>query len=181
MVVVSPSFLYFVDIMKPLDDYLVVEKTTIRNLREEDFSALFEMYISFQPKSYMLGLPPTVEPVCAKWLGTLLLEKLNLIAVFGEHIIGHSSLVDVPRSDVCELIIFVHQDFRGQGVGTALLKETCRRSFNLCKNRIWLMVSCSNTAAIAVYYKCGFRVTGMYGDVYEMELDLESCIDYMSK
>ena len=167
--------------MKPLDDYTILEKTTIRNLREVDFSALFEMYLSFQPKSYMLGLPPTVEPVCARWLGTLLLEKLNLIAVYADHIIGHSSLVDVPQSDICELIIFVHQDFRGHGVGTTLLKETCRRSFDLGKDRIWLMVSCSNTAAIAVYYKCGFRVTGMFGDVYEMELDLGSCIDFMSK
>jgi ribosomal protein S18 acetylase RimI-like enzyme len=38
-------------------------------------------------------------------------------------------------------------------------------------------VESKNTVAIKIYYDIGFRVTRMYGDVYEMELDMENAAE----
>ncbi len=144
----------------------------IRNLKDTDYRALLKMYRSFQPKNYIMGLPPPVEPLQVNWLKNLLHEKLNVVATNGSEIVGHAAIIDVPGADFCELIVFVHQDYRGLGLGKKLTAEICQRALMLGKNKIWLMVESKNTIAIRIYYSIGFRVTKMYGDVYEMELDM---------
>ena len=154
---------------------------TIRNLADSDYAHLLAMYRNFQPKNYIMGLPPPVEPLRIKWLKKLLHEKFNLIAEEDGKIIGHASVIDVPGGDFCELIVFVHQDYRGMGIGRRLTEEICQRALYLGRKKIWLMVESNNTHAIRIYYKIGFRVTRMYGDVYEMELDIKTPADYMAK
>jgi ribosomal protein S18 acetylase RimI-like enzyme len=154
---------------------------TIRNLRESDYIGLLEMYRNFQPKNYIMGLPPPVEPLRIKWLQKLLHEKFNLIAERGGEILGHASIIDVPGGDFCELIVFIHQDYRGMRIGTGLTEEICQRAMYLGRKKIWLMVESNNIQAVKMYYKIGFRVTRMYGDVYEMELDIKTPADYMAK
>ncbi len=157
------------------------ETPSIRNLLEVDYRPLLDMYRQFQPKNYILGLPPPLEPLRVEWLRKLLQEKLNLVAETGGRIIGHASVIDVPGGDFCELIVFVHQDFRGRGLGTYLTEEICRRALYLGKKKVWLMVERTNEHAVKIYYKTGFRVTRMYGDVYEMELDIRASADYMGR
>lgn len=154
---------------------------TIRNLQESDYISLLEMYRNFQPKNYIMGLPPPVEPLCVKWLQKLLSEKFNLIAENGRIILGHASIIDVPGGDFCELIVFVHQDYRSLRIGTRLTEEICQRAMYLGRKKIWLMVESNNLHAVKIYYRIGFRVTRMYGDVYEMELDIKTPADYMAK
>jgi len=157
------------------------DSISIRNLRESDFRPLLDMYRQFQPRNYIMGLPPPLEPLRVEWLRKLLHEKLNLVAETGGRIIGHASIIDVPGGDFCELIVFVHQDFRGIGLGTSLTEEISRRALYLGKKKIWLMVEGSNEHAVKIYYKTGFRVTRMYGDIYEMELDIRTPADYMGR
>lgn len=154
---------------------------SIRNLVDSDYRNLLAMYRNFQPKNYIMGLPPPVEPLRIEWLRKLLHEKFNLIAESGGKIIGHASIIDVPGGDFCELIVFIHQDFRSRGIGMRLTEEICQRALYLGRKKIWLMVESRNTHAINIYYKIGFRVTRMYGDVYEMELDIKAPADYMAK
>lgn len=153
----------------------------IRSLGEDDFPELLAMYRDFRPKHYILGLPPAEEMGRVRWLRALLHEKLNLVAGKDGRIVGHSAIIDVPGTDFCEFIVFVHQDYRNLGIGMALTSEISRRALFLGKRRIWLMVECSNIAAIRIYYRAGFRVVKVYGDVYEMELDIESPSDYMAR
>lgn len=149
----------------------------IRNLKDTDYRALLEMYRHFQPKNYIMGLPPPVEPLQVDWLKNLLHEKLNVVAIEGGKIVGHAAIIDVPGADFCELIVFVHQDYRGLGLGKKLTEEICQRALILGKKKIWLMVESKNTVAIKIYYGIGFRVTKMYGDVYEMELDMATATE----
>ena len=127
-----------------------------------------------------MGIPPPQEPLRIEWLKDLLHEKLNVVAARANSIVGHAAIFDVPGADFCELIVFVHQEFRGQGLGKKLTEEVCQRAFLLNKKKIWLMVESKNTIAIKIYYDIGFRVTRMYGDVYEMELDMITPADSLS-
>ena len=154
---------------------------TIRNLEPEDYSSLLDMYKSFLPKNYIMGLPPPSGPMRSRWVQNLLHEKMNVIAKINERIIGHASVIDVPGADFCELIVFVHQDYRMRGIGFKLTDEISKRALFLGKKKIWLVVESSNLHAIKIYYKIGFRVAKMYGDVYEMELDIKTPADYMGK
>ncbi len=153
----------------------------IRNLEPGDYSSLLKMYKSFLPKNYIMGLPPTRDPMRYRWVQKLLHEKVNVIAEINGKIIGHASVIDVPLADFCELIVFVHQDYRKRGIGFELTDEICKRALYLGKKKIWLVVESSNLHAVKIYYKIGFRVARMYGDVYEMELDIKTPSDYMGK
>jgi GNAT superfamily N-acetyltransferase len=165
--------------MKTPGKTTIHEKATIRDLRDGDVGKLLEMYRRFQPESYMLGVPPSIDPLCIRWINNLVKEQINVIALFNEKLVGHAAVIDVPGGDFCELILFVHQDFRGRGIGRKLLSEACRRALRLCKKKIWLLVDSNNTTAIKIYYATGFRVARMCGSAYEMEMDLSSPFDYL--
>ncbi|MCX7677846.1 MAG: GNAT family N-acetyltransferase [Spirochaetes bacterium] len=151
----------------------------IRNLQENDYRLLLEMYRDFHPKNYFMGLPPIIELHRVEWIKDLLHEKFNIVAVDGYRIVGHAAIIDVPTADFCELIVFVHQDYRGRGIGKKLTEEICQRAMVLGKKKIWLMVDSKNEVAIRIYYKIGFRITKMYGEVYEMELDISTPFDVL--
>ena len=165
--------------MKAPEKKTIHETASIRDLQDEDIGKLFEMYRRFQPESYMLGVPPSIDPMCIRWINNLVKEQINVIALLDGKLVGHAAVIDVPGGDFCELILFVHQDFRGLGIGCKLLSEVCRRALGLCKKKIWLLVDSKNTSAIKIYYATGFRVARMCGSAYEMEMDISSPFDYL--
>ncbi|MCU0843598.1 MAG: GNAT family N-acetyltransferase [Spirochaetes bacterium] len=145
----------------------------IRELRPNDHKNLIRMYAHFYPKHVAFGLPPNQRTLRRRWIENLEHGRLNVIALSGRRIVGHSSIIDVPNEDFCEFIFFVHQDFRGRGIGTVLAGEICRRALCLGKKRIWLMIESANDDAVTALYRIGFRISGVHGGDYEMELDLE--------
>jgi RimJ/RimL family protein N-acetyltransferase len=149
------------------------ESIRIRELRPHDHKNLLRMYAHFNPKYAAFGLPPNERTLRRRWIGNLEHGRLNVIAMSGRRIVGHASIIDVPGEDFCEFIFFVHQDFRGRGIGTVLAGEICRRALCLGKKRIWLMIESANDDAVAAVYRIGFRISGVHGGEYEMELDLE--------
>lgn len=152
----------------------------IRNLKEKDHQSLLNMYGSFYPKNYAFGLPPKSDDIRIKWINNLEHERLNVVAESGDSIAGHAAIIDVIDEDFCELLFFVHQDFRHMGIGSALVVEICKRAFCLGKKRIWLMVERENIAALTMLYNIGFRITRVNNVDYEMEMDLESMIKDLS-
>jgi len=136
------------------------------------FDALVEMYSDFEPKRGAQGLPPVGCERIVAWLRHLQKSGHNLLALWNGQVIGHSMLCPVdPRR--AEFAIFLHQNFRNQGIGTELTEATLKHA-RLKKLRIiWLSVEASNGRAIRVYRKKGFQVSGMFGPEQEMMLDLE--------
>ncbi len=165
----AASILY--NVMKKAENIVNGSNYVIRNLQPSDYLSLLTMYRDFQPKNYTMGLPPTADTLRVQWLRNLLHEKLNLVALCGNRIIGHASLIEIPKTDLCEYIVFVHQDYRGLGIGRKLTEETCRQASMLGKKKIWLMVESSNQAAVRIYLHMGFRIKKVYGEVYEMILE----------
>lgn len=136
------------------------------------FEDLVHMYDVFEPKRAAQGLPPVGRERIAAWLRHLQKNGENLLALCKGRVIGHSMLcpVDARRA---EFAIFLHQDFRNQGIGTGLTAITLDRARLKGFQRIWLSVEVNNRCAIRVYRKKGFRVSALFGPEQEMVLDLE--------
>src|SRR5438046_1062017 len=59
-----------------------------------------------------------------------------------------------------EIGMLVRRDWRGHGVGSALLRESISRARGQGLHKLSLEVFANNTAAIALYRRCGFAEEG---------------------
>jgi RimJ/RimL family protein N-acetyltransferase len=79
----------------------------------------------------------------------------------------------MPANSV-EFTIFVHQDYREEGLGTALSRLTLGWALHMGFNHAYLTTEISNFRALRLFRKLGFQTTSSYGDEVEMKLDLPS-------
>jgi GNAT superfamily N-acetyltransferase len=89
---------------------------------------LITMYNRFDPLGAALGLPPRTAEARHKWIGSALGQIVN-VAAFSPagDVVGHCFLAaDKPGS--AEIAVFVHQESRRRGIGTALLKKPRQRN-----------------------------------------------------
>src|SRR5262249_18783766 len=63
---------------------------------EHLFELLVAMYEAFEPKRGAQGLPPLGRDRIVAWLRPLLSESLNLLALYGGKVIGHTMLCPIP-------------------------------------------------------------------------------------
>ena len=136
------------------------------------FDELVEMYNNFEPKRAAQGLPPVGRERIVAWLRHLQKSGHNLVALWNGNVIGHSMLCPMERQRA-EFAIFLHQDFRNQGIGTGLTQVTLNYARLKGLRNVWLLVEVNNHCAIRVYKKKGFQVSEMFGPEQEMALDLE--------
>lgn len=144
----------------------------INKCREEDCHRLIEMYCNFEPKESFQGIPPSTHEKTADWVKSILRDNFNIIAICNDRIVGHASLLEVRREDLCEYLIFVHQDHQDKGIGTKLteIAKLCAKEYGF--RRIWLSVSLYNSRAIHVYTKTGFKFISPVEAEREMLLEL---------
>ena len=148
---------------------LVIE---IVEFSDNRFDELIEMYNDFEPKRAAQGLPPVGRERIVAWLRHLQKSGHNLLALRNGHIIGHSMLCPMDRQRA-EFAIFLHQDFRTQGIGSGLTEVTLNYARLNGLRNVWLSVEVNNHCAVRVYRKKGFRVSEIFGPEQEMALDLE--------
>jgi RimJ/RimL family protein N-acetyltransferase len=86
-------------------------------------------------------------------------------------VIGHCFLA-ADKPGCAELAIFVDQEFRRKGVGTALVKTALERAELTGLRRVWTMTSSDNQAALHLQQKCGFRLTNFVFPAVELQIDL---------
>lgn len=122
-------------------------------------------------------------------------EALYLLALLGDRIIGHLLLKwDGPHSDEIRWLVpacaeiedfVVDSEFRGQGVGSALLAFADSNCLERGVSRIGLAVGVENPSARAIYEHRGFaivpnsnhRVSWLQPDATGRELeDFEDCV-----
>jgi len=137
----------------------------------EDFGALVQMYKVFEPKRVAQGLPPPDVPRIAHWLDRLQHKSQALLAWAGDHVVGHTILCPMPAGAV-EFTIFVYQDYREEGLGTALSRLTLEWASHQGYAQAFLTTETSNFRALRLFRKIGFQTTSSYGDEVEMKLDL---------
>jgi GNAT superfamily N-acetyltransferase len=112
------------------------------------------MYSSFTPLAAALGLPPYRAAQRSSWLATLR-EGINLVAFVEDKLVGHLALI--PTGDGAEMTCFVHQDFRRQGLATALTHAAVEEAREAGYHRISVLINANNGAARRGLLKFGFH------------------------
>lgn len=133
---------------------LIVNQIAVRPLREEDLPLLEQMYESFVPRRDASGLPPADPTRRRAWLANLR-TGINLVAFADGKMAGHLALLLAGRS--AEMALFVHQDFRRQGIATALGRAAVEEARAQGLRFLWVLISSDNSAARAGLLKFGFR------------------------
>lgn len=128
---------------------------------EEGLSRLRTMYEGFYPRPASQGLPPEDPETCSKWVEGLFRIGRNLVAWKEGRVVAHASLVPDPNGKSGEFVIFVHQDFRNLGIGTALTRGILDVASGEGYESVWLTVANSNFIAIKLYKKIGFQFCDM--------------------
>lgn len=144
----------------------------VRPYESGDRNALVSMYADLDQYSRSMGLPPATVPKIDDWLERLLSNGWNLIALDGDQVIGHVAVVPADAT-APEFLIFVHQAYQNDGVGTELIKQLVAYAADRDHSELTLEVSKGNKRAITVYENVGFDVTKRKLSELEMELELE--------
>jgi GNAT superfamily N-acetyltransferase len=145
----------------------------VRPFGGDDFEALVRMYKSFEPKRVAQGIPPPDVPRIAHWLDRLAQKSQALLAWKDSAVVAHTILCPM-QADAVEFTIFVHQDYREEGVGTVLSRHTLAWALQMGFDHAYLTTEVSNFRALRLFRKLGFQTTSSYGDEVEMKLDLSS-------
>src|SRR5438132_3604743 len=97
-------------------------------------------------------------------------NEIGILAVGNEHYYSgppmgyaHLYLSTKPsRRHSASFGVVVHQDYQGQGIGEALLKEAIKTAKENKIKKIWLHVYDYNKQAIKLYKKHGFKKEGVF-------------------
>jgi ribosomal protein S18 acetylase RimI-like enzyme len=146
---------------------------SVREYQAEDFAVLVEMYKGFEPKRVAQDLPPPDVPRIAHWLDELQLKSRALLALIENRVVAHVILCPISDAAV-EFTIFVHQGFRGRGIGTAMTRLALSLASEMGFAEVFLTTELTNIAALRLYRKSGFRMTSSFGEECEMKIDVVS-------
>lgn len=151
----------------------------VKAYAHEDYACLERMYDRFTPKAKFQGMPPFSKEVRQPWLRQLIENGNNFLAWSGEAVIGHVVILPDFNLRDAEYLIFVSQNHRGLGVGTALTITAIEKARALNLNKVWLTVDAYNFRAIRLYRKVGFRSYEAYDAATErmMVIDLSKEAD----
>jgi RimJ/RimL family protein N-acetyltransferase len=145
----------------------------VRAYEASDFEGLKEMYDAFEPKGTECGLPPPNDKVRLKWLYHVVTDLFSVLAIHRDRVVGHCAL-DLSCSPSCpEYLIFIRQELRDRGLGTALSEVMKQLAEEAGCEKVILTVRTANTRAIKVFEKTGFVFCGRIEAERDMELPIE--------
>lgn len=137
----------------------------IRRAEPDDYEALYKIYSCPRVIWGTLQLPFPSKEVWHKRLAENESGKFSLVALVEAELVGYLGLKTDPtrprRRHAGGIGMAVHDDFRGRGVGTALLLAAVDLADNwLNLLRLELTVFTDNEPAVRLYKKCGFEIEG---------------------
>lgn len=150
--------------MKTLLEAKRVAIATIRLAEPADRALLRAMYEEFNPRPASLGLPPRVR--IDEWLERLA-TSANFLAFVDGKLVGHAVLC--AEDGTGEVAVFVHQNYRGQGIGRQLLTTLVEEGRRLGLRRVWGMTELDNVPMLALAQAVGFLPDNEPG-MFRMEL-----------
>jgi len=131
---------------------------TVRAATEADARAMAELFAAVAAERTGIASEPPVDvgERAARFART---AGGSLVAVAGAQLVGVIHVEASPHG-FGELGMLVHRDWRGRGVGSALLREAIVRARGQGLHKLCLEVFAHNEAAIALYRKAGFVEEG---------------------
>jgi putative acetyltransferase len=136
----------------------------IRAARHDDCEKLATLVNMPGFRAGTLRLPYQTIELTRKWLERQNADALNIVAVLDGEVIGQAGLdrYSGRRAHAAGLVIGVHDDHQGKGIGTALMGEIVDAADNwLGLKRLELTVYTDNAPAIRLYKKFGFEPEGI--------------------
>lgn len=143
-------------------------EVALRFLTLDDKEKLVEMFAFMSDEALRWGMPPYTRERIERWMGNIQ-SLIALVAEYNDRIVGYASIYKLPhprRKGIGDMGIYLHQEFHGVGLGTAMgryLLELARREK---MHRIGLSVVADNKIALHLYEKFGFKVEGVMKDAY---------------
>jgi putative acetyltransferase len=141
---------------------------TLRHLNADDKDGLVAMFASMTDAALKWGMPPYTEEMIERWISSI--ESLiPLVAIYDSQIVGYSAIFKNShprRLGIGQMGIYVHQDFHGVGLGTAMTNKVVAVAVKQGLHRLSLEVVEDNEAAVKLYRKSGFIVEGKLKDAY---------------
>ena len=130
----------------------------VRPASPADATAMAELFAAVaEERNGIASEPPIdVEQRTAQFTASI---AESMVAAAGDQIVGMIH-TEVSRHGFGELGMLVDRDWRGCGVGSALLRATIDWARGHGLHKLSLEVFAHNTAAIALYRKCGFVEEG---------------------
>jgi ribosomal protein S18 acetylase RimI-like enzyme len=92
------------------------------------------------------------------------------VALEGDRVVGHATLVPDEDGETVELAIFVHHDYQGAGIGSKLIRGLLGHGQRVGVEKVWLTVERWNDAAVALYESVGFETSS--AESFELEMTL---------
>lgn len=131
---------------------------TVRAAAEGDARAMAELFAAVAAERTGIATEPPVEVEerAAQFARTV---SGSLVAVADDQVIGIIH-VEVSRHGFGDLGMLVQRDWRGRGVGSALLREAIEWARGQGLHKLCLEVFAHNEAAIGLYRACGFVEEG---------------------
>lgn len=140
---------------------------------KEGPESLMTFYDKFEPKGKYQGIPPVHKQARNTWINELMANWQNFLIIDGNRVVGHAAISE-DNGSVQEVIIFLHQDYRGRGIGKGALNSIRNWLEGRGSGRLWLSVQSTNLTAIHCFLKVGFQfTTPPLEPEREMVLDLE--------
>ncbi|MCL6481332.1 MAG: GNAT family N-acetyltransferase [Firmicutes bacterium] len=127
------------------------ERFELRAATAADRPALLAMYTTFEPRPGSSGIPPRYG--LEQWLDRVQ-HFPNLLLWSGDRVVGHGILC--PQDDTAEVAVFIHQEYRGRGLGTLLLSELVRQARRMGLRRVWGMTELDNVPMLRLAHSLGF-------------------------
>jgi RimJ/RimL family protein N-acetyltransferase len=134
----------------------------IHEFKPEDLDGVVGMFQRMSKGALQFGLPPYDRPRLETWV-TGLGGGVLLVAFDKADVVGVAMVFGRPHvrfKGIGEFVIYLHQDYHNQGLGTfltkAILQEARRKGFH----RVGLEVVADNSAAIKTYERAGFVTEG---------------------
>ncbi len=143
-------------------------EVVLRLLLLDDKEQLLSMVTSLSADALMWSSPPYDEEKVNRWMsGTK--SGLSIVAIFNSRLVGIAAVYQFPRPrqiGIAEMMIYIHQDFHGVGLGTMMTENLLVLARNKGLHRIGLEVVEENGAAVWLYKKLGFEVEGILKEAY---------------
>lgn len=134
----------------------------IRELEEKHWDEVLDIYV----QGINLGIATfnTIPPVYKQW-NEAHLKECRYVYIIDEKVVGWIALSGISIKEAyngaVELSVYIHEDYKGRGVGKKLLNHLIEESE---KKGFWTLESkiiADNLGSINLHKACGFREVGV--------------------
>jgi len=135
--------------------------------------------VASEKKYLALLKAPSIESTREFVLGNLKKNSPHYVAIHDDKVIGWCDITSLNRdafSHVGKLGMGVLAEYRGQGIGTHLIKTVLKKAKSNGLTRVELTVRENNTNAMKLYKKVGFEEEGFHRNAVRVDGQYENHI-----